>query len=110
MNNETVKRSSAEEVCDQAEGGFRYLTGVCAKKFQAIKDTVKDHLEREYGNVLDGTSIQQIVNEADALAAFTPFPTLFLPTLADEKARAVVRWQGKQKLLWAHGSGYAFAA
>jgi hypothetical protein len=85
------------------------LTGICQQKFQAIKETIKNHLEQEYGNVLDGTSIQQIVNEADALAAFTPFPVLFLPTLAEEKARAVIRWQGKQKLLWAHSPGYAFA-
>jgi len=50
------------------------------------------------------------VNEADALAADTAFPTLFLPTLAEEKARAVIRWQGKQRLLWAKNPSFAFAS
>ena len=109
MKNRLFERNSAEEVCDQPEGGFRYLTGICLEKFQAIKDRVKEHLEKEYVEALDGTSIQQIINEADALAAYTAFPALFLPTLADEKARAVIRWQGKQKLMWAHSPGYAFA-
>jgi hypothetical protein len=109
MKNRLFERNSAEELCDQPEGGFRYLTGICLEKFQAIKERVRNHLEKEYGNALDGISLQQIINEADALAACTPFPALFLPTLAEEKARAVIRWQGKQKLLWAHSPGYAFA-
>jgi hypothetical protein len=109
MKNELFQRNRAEELCDGPEGRFRYLTGICLEKFQAIKDRVKDHLEKEYGHALDGTSIQQIIAEADALAAYTPFPALFLPTLAEEKALAVIRWQGKQKLLWAHSPGYAFA-
>jgi hypothetical protein len=110
MKKESVQRHGEEETCNQAAGGFRYLTGICQKRFQAIKESIKGHLEAEYGNALDSTSIQQIVNEADALAADTAFPTLFLPTLAEEKARAVIRWQGKQRLLWAKNPSFAFAS
>ena len=75
-----------------------------------MKERIQQHLEAEYGQALDASRIQQVVNEADALAAYTPFPTLFLPTLAEEKAQAVIQWQGKQQLLRTHGVAYALAA
>ncbi len=110
MKNQSVKNSEAVLACAESESVLLHLSGVCREKFQALKNQLKNHLESEYGHALDGTRIQQVLNEADALAAYTPFPALFLPTLAEEKARAVVTWQGKQQLLRSHGVAYALAA
>jgi len=39
------------------------------------------------------------VNEPAALAAITPFPALFLPVLAEEKAHQIFRWEEKQRMI-----------
>lgn len=39
------------------------------------------------------------INEAESLAFQTPFPHLFFPTLAEEKAGALVRWASRQRRL-----------
>lgn len=94
----------------QPESVLTHLTTLCRQKAHDLKDHVKLLLSNEFGDVLDTVKIQQVVNEADALATFTPFPSLFLPSLAQEKAVAAVTWQGKQNLLRANAVPYALAA
>jgi hypothetical protein len=39
------------------------------------------------------------VNEADAIAASLPFPSLIFPTLAEEKVLEASRWHAKQRII-----------
>jgi hypothetical protein len=43
--------------------------------------------------------IRQIVTEAEALAATTPFPALLLPALAEEKAQKAAKWSVRQQAI-----------
>jgi hypothetical protein len=105
-----INNKGAVPVKGPSDTVLQHFSGECREKLQVLKHHIQDHLVAEYGNVLEPTWIQQVVNEADALAAFTPFPVLFLPTLAEEKAQAVINWQGKQQFLRAQGVPYALAA
>jgi hypothetical protein len=110
MKTEILNQSGAVAINQSTESVLTHLTTICRQKAHDLKDHIKLHLAAEFGDVLDATKIQQVVNEADALATFTPFPALFFPTLAQEKALAVINWQGKQNLLRANGIPYALAA
>lgn len=52
--------------------------------------------------------LSQALNEAEALATLTPFPTLFLPALAEEKITTARRWFERQRQLLEQE--YSFAA
>src|SRR6185436_14526669 len=81
--------------------GFR-VPGVNQDRMDAVrqlKDSVIGALAREYAGTLQAELVQRAVNEADALAATTGFPALFLPTLAEEKVASASRWQTKQRAL-----------
>ena len=54
--------------------------------------------------------LQAAVNEAEALAWQTPYPHLFFPALAEEKAIAVSRWAEHQALVRGSMEARAFAA
>jgi hypothetical protein len=73
-----------------------------------LKERVTAELNVKFGWHLDSDTIRQAVNEADALAASTPFPTLFLPDLAEEKARAAAQWRVRQSAI--RRRSLAFAA
>jgi hypothetical protein len=105
-----MKRQKNSQSGVQSESILNHFTAVCREKIQGIKENLKNRLQAEFGHVLDAAKIQQVINEADALATYTPFPALFLPTLAEEKALAVVSWQGKQQLVRASAVNYALAA
>jgi len=69
------------------------LSAACVAKLNQLKETVAEKLTTEFGKHLDPYRIKQAVNDADALVSITPFPALFLPELAEEKVRAVVKWE-----------------
>ena len=75
-----------------------------------LKEHVLEALAGEFRGRLDGRTLQFAVNEADALAGLTPFPTLFLPVLAEEKARNAARWQRKQHKLLQGNESFALIA
>ncbi len=52
--------------------------------------------------------LRQAINEADALAATTPFPSLFLPALAEEKVQLAYAWKSRQRAI--HEQTWALAA
>ena len=108
----TINLNQSGEISTKlsSESVLTHLSTLCRQKAHDLRDHVKLLLANEFGDVLDVVKIQQLVNEADALATFTPFPSLFLPSLAQEKALAAVTWQGKQNLLRANGIAYALAA
>jgi hypothetical protein len=50
------------------------------------------------------------LNEAEALAWQTPYPHLFFPMLAEEKAASVKQWSARQRLVKETSPIMAFAA
>ena len=110
MKNELNHQRVNNAVCTPAVGGLRPFSAACLAKWHAVKEIVKGNLAAEYGALLNARQLQQVVNEADALAAFTPFPTLFLPTLAEEKVLAAAAWNKKQQALFAQNDVIALAA
>lgn len=72
----------------------------CLKKLHNLKEGMVAELSSRFEGMLDERRLRQVINEADALAATTPFPALLLPTLAEEKVRAAADWQAKQRELF----------
>jgi hypothetical protein len=72
----------------------------CLKKLHQLKERVTEELSSRFSGMLDERRLRQVINEADALAATTSFPALFLPTLAEEKVRAAANWQARQRELF----------
>lgn len=72
----------------------------CLEKLHDLKERLVAELSSRFEGRLDEHRLRQVINEADALAATTPFPALFLPTLAEEKVRAAADWQARQRELF----------
>lgn len=53
--------------------------------------------------------VRLALNEAEALASQTAYPHLVFPTLAQEKVRALSRWERKQAALLSREPELAFA-
>ena len=72
----------------------------CRKLLHAVNN-VKSAVVREFGVALGGNErlLRLALNEAEAVAWQTPFPHLFFPELAYEKAAAVSRWAARQRLV-----------
>lgn len=51
----------------------------------------------------DGHILQLAVNEAEAIARQTPYPHLFFPVLALEKAESVRNWHARQQNVLSRG-------
>ncbi len=56
-----------------------------------------------------GHLLRLALNEAEALAGQTPFPELFFPELAVEKARALRAWSERQETVRRASAEMAFA-
>ena len=105
MKNETVSLANASLPCSARAGlsehtftnlALHRFPAVCLQKLQALKERIASSLAAEFAGAVHAAAIQQAVNEADSLAATTPFPALFLPALAEEKVRAASVWQNRQ--------------
>ncbi len=102
MNDELNKQASTQ----------RTVCFASCRKLNAQVTEVKHAIVREYQDSLAGNEhmIEAAVNEAEALAWQTPYPHLFFPTLAREKAAEVTRWAARQELVRHAGFARAFAA
>ncbi len=98
-NAEHSVREASPYPCGATESGFRRFSAACLQKLHDIKERVASELASEFGRVLGRDAVRQAVAEADSLAALTPFPALFLPTLAEEKVRAASDWHARQSLI-----------
>ena len=78
--------------------GLQRFPAVCLEKIQSLKERVSGELAWRFAGVRP-EFLRQAVNEAAALAASTPFPTLFLPTLAEEKVFLASEWERKQRVV-----------
>lgn len=75
---------------------IRKFSDACWKKLNELKERVSARLAAEYETRLNDNLLRQAVREADALAATTPFPSLFLPALAEEKVQSAFAWSRRQ--------------
>ena len=80
------------------EFGFRRFSAECSQKLADLRDRVAVQLANEFSS-LNSRLINQVVNEADSLAATTPFPALLLPVLAEEKVRNASAWAARQRTI-----------
>jgi len=81
------------------------LRRVAAERFGqlvALKARIAANLEKEFTGTIGAPLIRQIVTEAEALAATTPFPALLLPALAEEKAHNAAKWSVRQQIIRNH--------
>jgi len=90
------------------EFGFRRFSAECSGKLVQLRDQVAAELINEFARVLSPRLVRQVVNEANSLAATTPFPALLLPALAEEKVRNASAWAARQQLI--HVQTLALAA
>lgn len=69
------------------------------RKLLSQLDAIKHALISKYRPELNGqeTVLHSALNEAEALAWQTPYPHLFFPVLAEEKALAARRWAYRQE-------------
>ena len=84
----TQRHNSKATVCLNSCGAlFRRLEGL------------KDQLLREFGGKLKQQDrlLRAALNEAEALAWQTPYPHLFFPVLAQEKAISAHNWAQRQR-------------
>ena len=90
--------TASPETSAFSDFGFRRFSAECSQKLAALKDRLAVDLANQFGT-LNARLVRQVVNEADSLAATTPFPTLLLPVLAEEKVRNVSHWAARQQLI-----------
>ena len=80
------------------EAAINRFSSDCSAKLTKLKCRLAADLAHRFNN-LNGQLLWQAVNEADALAATTPFPALVLPALAEEKVRHASLWAARQRLV-----------
>jgi hypothetical protein len=79
------------------------------RKLRGQMERIKQSLLRESTALRrDEQILRSALNEAEALAWQTPFPHLFFPVLAQEKAASVREWTTKQRAI--RQASLAFAA
>jgi hypothetical protein len=89
----------AFDVNPQTASGLQRFSKACFEKIRKLKESLTVDLAARFGGTLRPELLRHAINEADALAASTEFPTLFLPTLAEEKVLLASQWQTKQRLI-----------
>ncbi len=85
-------------------GSFGRLRAACAHCYQEVLgglNAVKVGIERELGQEMAGYErlLKAAINEAEAVAWQTPYPHLFFPVLAEEKAAEARQWVGHQRTI-----------
>jgi hypothetical protein len=80
------------------EAAINRFSSECSAKLAKLKSRIASDLAHRFNN-LNGQLLWQAVNEADALAATTAFPSLVLPALAEEKVREASLWAARQRLI-----------
>jgi hypothetical protein len=82
-----------------SSSGLGRFSTACLNKLQELKKRLSAQLAVEYGNTINHALLRQAINEADSLAATTPFPSLFLPALAEEKVQLAYAWNSRQRAI-----------
>ena len=91
---------AAPQLPSFVEFGFRRFSNECSESLVKLKEQIAAELTNEFARVLSPQLVRQVVNEADSLAATTPFPALLLPALAEEKVRTASAWAARQEVIY----------
>lgn len=86
-----------------SESGLRRFSRACLEKLQNLREKIVAEMAFKFAGSLSLATIRRAVNEADAIAGSLPYPSLILPTLAEEKVQELSRWQAKQRLIQSRG-------
>jgi hypothetical protein len=91
---------------------FTTVCFACCQKLTARIEKTRDAIMNEFRETLDANEhlLRLALNEAEALAWETEFPHLLFPTLAVEKAQALVAWSARQQSIKQNSSRFALAA
>ena len=83
----------------------------CRQLLSQIR-TIKEEIQRTSAPGIYGyeSVLNLALNEAEALAWQTPYPQLFFPVLAEEKAAEIRRWAFRQRGIRRTPAMLAFAA
>lgn len=95
-NTESVAASDSNAF---SEFGFWKSSAECSELLSELKERIAADLAEEFAGLLNARLVRQFVNEADSLAATTPFPALLLPALAEEKVRNASAWVARQQMI-----------
>jgi hypothetical protein len=93
-------------------GRRRKMASSSSRELSRQVALVKQAMVREFGTAISGHGqlLNSALNEAEALAWQTPYPYLFFPTLAEEKASAVSRWAARQRQVRRSSREFSLAA
>src|SRR5258708_32891213 len=108
MRQNINKKNKKKKHKNAAEPTSRFCRAPCRKLLTEV-EKMKQSLLAEFRDAVEAPThlLELALNEAEALAVQTGVPQLVFPTLAMEKAQAVVAWHRRQQAL--HRGGYAFA-
>jgi hypothetical protein len=106
-NNDRSGRLEPRSIPMSFEFGPRRIPVECSEAAAELKGRVAAELASEYRTV-GPRLIRQVVNEADSLAATTPYPALLFPVLAEEKVRNASAWATRQR--WIREQTWSLAA
>lgn len=87
--------------------GLSRFSTACLNKLHELKERLSAQLVAKYGGSINHTLLRLAINEADSLAATTPFPSLFLPVLAEEKVQLADAWTRRQRAILEQTSEFA---
>jgi hypothetical protein len=82
--------------------------GSAASQIGLVRRLIRHRLA--INTALPSRHVELALNEAAALAGQTPYPSLFFPELAAEKAREMVAWHSRQVRLRSDEHSVAFTA
>lgn len=95
MHSEPVRYLEPQTFTDLSP---RALSAESEGWLKELKEELLESLAADVSGIPE-TMVFHALNEANSLAALTPFPLLFLPALAEEKLQAARVWSERQRRL-----------
>jgi hypothetical protein len=96
----TTNEANGREIRAKGAGTMAKCADACiavARKLKQLEEQFIAKLSAEAQNEVPQQVVEQVMNEAGALAWNTRFPLLFLPDLAEEKIASARQWAARQQ-------------
>jgi hypothetical protein len=108
--NEMKTNDKSQEVSASNRSFKQFCESYCRKlveQLQQGKAAIYNEMQQAFGP--EENVLRLALNEAEALAWETGYPSLVFPDLAAEKAQAAVAWERRQEAMEPGRSGRVFA-